>query len=202
MRKNISLTAKEFNRIIEKNVKPTIVSYFKRRGFNINEYTVDEVVSMFDEKLAKSIDKYDETKSQGAWFSTIALHSAYDYITDEYRWNKHNQSMSIVDKDGDYSEMEFSDYSSSDNTRPDNMLASSEILAVLDKALNMLSEEDALIIRLKMKGYSNEEIGEELGINDGAVRTKICRARKRFKEIPVIAKMYAEIFGDTYIQAA
>jgi RNA polymerase sigma factor (sigma-70 family) len=202
MRKNISLTAKEFNRIIEKNVKPTIVSYFKSRGFNINEYTVDEVVSMFDEKLAKSIDKYDETKSQGAWFSTIALHSAYDYITDEYRWNKHNQSMSIVDKDGDYSEMEFSDYRSSDNTRPDNMLASSEILAVLDKALNMLSEEDALIIRLKMKGYSNEEIGEELGINDGAVRTKICRARKRFKEIPVIAKMYAEIFGDTYIQAA
>lgn len=202
MRKNISLTAKEFNRIIEKNVKSTIVSYFKRRGFNINEYTVDEVVSMFDEKLAKSIDKYDETKSQGAWFSTIALHSAYDYITDEYRWNKHNQSMSIVDKDGDYSEMEFSDYRSSDNVRPDNMLASSEILAVLDKALNMLSEEDALIIRLKMKGYSNEEIGEELGINDGAVRTKICRARKRFKEIPVIAKMYAEIFGDTYIQAA
>lgn len=202
MRKNISLTAKELNRIIEKNVKPTIVSYFKRRGFNINEYTVDEVVSMFDEKLAKSIDKYDETKSQGAWFSTIALHSAYDYITDEYRWNKHNQSMCIVDKDGDYSEMEFSDYRSSDNTRPDNMLASSEILAVLDKALNMLSEEDALIIRLKMKGYSNEEIGEELGINDGAVRTKICRARKRFKEIPVIAKMYAEIFGDTYIQAA
>lgn len=202
MRKNISLTAKEFNRIIEKNVKPTIVSYFKRRGFNINEYTVDEVVSMFDEKLAKSIDKYDETKSQGAWFSTIALHSAYDYITDEYRWNKHNQSMSIVDKDGDYSEMEFSDYRSSDNARPDNMLASSEILAVLDKALNMLSEEDALIIRLKMKGYSNEEIAEEFGINDGVVRTKICRARKRFKEIPVISKMYAEIFGDTYIQAA
>ena len=202
MRKNISLTSKNLNRIVEKNVKPTIVSYFKRRGFNINEYTVEEVVSMFDEKLAKSIDKYDETKSQGAWFSTIALHSAYDYITDEYRWNKHNQSMCIVDKDGDYSEMEFSDYRSSDNTRPDNMLASSEILAVLDKALNMLSEEDALIIRLKMKGYSNEEIGEELGINDGAVRTKICRARKRFKEIPVISKMYAEIFGDTYIQAA
>ena len=202
MRKNISLTAKEFNRIIEKNVKPTIVSYFKSREFYINEYTVEEVVCMFNEKLAKSIDKYDETKSQGAWFSTIALHSAYDYITDEYRWNKHNQSMSVVDKDGDYSEMEFSDYRSSDNTRPDNMLDSSEILAVLDKALNMLSKEDALIIRLKMKGYSNEEIGEELGINDGACRTKVFRARKRFKEIPVIAKMYAEIFGDTYIQAA
>ena len=202
MKKNVSLTSKNLNRIVEKNVKPTIVSYFKRRGFNINEYTVDEVVSMFDEKLAKSIDKYDETKSQGAWFSTIALHSAYDYITDEYRWNKHNQSMCIVDKDGDYSEMEFSDYRSSDNTRPDNMLASSEILAVLDKALNILSEEDALIIRLKMKGYSNEEIGEELGINDGAVRTKICRARKRFKELPVIADMCSEIFGDSYNKAA
>ena len=202
MRKNISLTTKEFNRIIEKNVKTTIVSYFKRRGFNINEYIVEEVVCMFNEKLAKSIDKYDETKSQGAWFSTIALHSAYDYITDEYRWNKHNQSMCIVDKDGDYSEMDFSDYRSSDNTRPDNMLASSEILAVLDKALNMLSEEDALIIRLKMKGYSNEEIGEELGINDGAVRTKICRARKRFKELPVIADMCSEIFGDSYNKAA
>ena len=53
-----------------------------------------------------------------------------------------------------------------------------------------------------MKGYSNEEIGEELGINDGAVRTKICRARKRFKELPVIADMCSEIFGDSYNKAA
>ena len=202
MRKNISLTAKEFNRIIEKNVKPTIVSYFKRRGFNINEYTVDEVVSMFDEKLAKSIDKYDETKSHGAWFSTIALHSAYDYITDEYRWNKHNQSMCIVDKDGDYSEMEFSDYRCSDNERPDNIIASRERLSVIKNATGFLRDEDACTIKLKMKDYSNEEIAEEFGINDGACRTKVFRARKRFKELPVIADMCSEIFGDSYNKAA
>lgn len=202
MRKNISLTSKEFNRIVEKNVKPTIVSYFKRRGFNINEYTVDEVVSMFDEKLAKSIDKYDETKSQGAWFSAIARNCAYDYIMKEYFWNRLHQSMNFVDKDGECYEMDFSDYRCSDNERPDNMLASKERLSVIKNATGFLSDEDACTIKLKMKDYSNEEIAEELGINDGAVRTKICRARKRFKEIPVIAKMYAEIFGDTYIQAA
>jgi RNA polymerase sigma factor (sigma-70 family) len=202
MRKNISLTAKEFNRIIEKNVKPTIVSYFKRRGFNINEYTVDEVVSMFDEKLAKSIDKYDETKSQGAWFSAIARNCAYDYIMKEYLWNRLHQSMNFVDKDGECYEMDFSDYRCSDNERPDNIIASSERLSVIKNATDFLSDEDACTIKLKMKDYSNEEIAEEFGINDGAVRTKICRARKRFKEIPVIAKMYAEIFGDTYIQAA
>lgn len=202
MRKNISLTAKEFNRIIEKNVKPTIVSYFKRRGFNINEYTVDEVVSMFDEKLAKSIDKYDETKSQGAWFSAIARNCAYDYIMKEYFWNRLHQSMNFVDKDGECYEMDFSDYRCSDNERPDNIIASSERLSVIKNATGFLSDEDACTIKLKMKDYSNEEIAEEFGINDGAVRTKICRARKRFKEIPVISKMYAEIFGDTYIQAA
>jgi RNA polymerase sigma factor (sigma-70 family) len=202
MKQKKSLTAKELNRIIEKNVKPTIVSYFKSREFYINEYTVEEVVCMFIEKLAKSIDKYDETKSQGAWFSAIARNCAYDYIMKEYFWNRLHQSMNFVDKDGECYEMDFSDYRCSDNERPDNIIASSERLSVIKNATGFLSDEDACTIKLKMKDYSNEEIAEEFGINDGAVRTKICRARKRFKELPVIADMCSEIFGDSYNKAA
>ena len=80
MRTNVTLTAKELNSIVEKIVKPTVIAYFKSKGFLINEYTVEEAVGMFNVKLAKSIDQYDETKSQKSWFSEIARNSACDYI--------------------------------------------------------------------------------------------------------------------------
>lgn len=196
MRTNVTLTAKELNRIVEKIVKPTVIAYFKSKGFLINEYTIEEAVGMFNVKLAKSIDQYDETKSQKSWFSEIARNSACDYIIIESRWNRRHQDMNYIDDDGDYCEMDFSDYRCSDNERPDNILASRECTSVVKKAVGLLSEEDAYTLELKMKGYSNEEIGEEFGINDGAARTKVCRARKRFKELPVISDMYSEIFGN------
>lgn len=202
MRKNISLTAKEFNRIIEKNVKPTIWNYLKNKGIGYRNDIVDEVISDFYFKLASNIDKYDANRSKGAWFSTIAQHCTCDYFKKENRWNKNTERMIFKDEDGDYCEMEYSDSYCSDNERADNMIISRERINLIERVIASLSKEEARILELKIEGCSNEEIGKELGISDGAVRTKICRARKRFKEIPVIAKMYAEIFGDTYIQAA
>ena len=108
MRTNVTLTAKELNSITEKYARPTILSYFKRRGFHADEYSVEEVIGRFGEKLAKSLYKYDATKSQGTWFSTIARNSAYDYIMKEYLWNRRHRDINYIDDDRDYCELDFS----------------------------------------------------------------------------------------------
>lgn len=202
MRTNVTLTAKELNSITEKYVRPTILSYFKRRGFHADEYSVEEVIGRFGEKLAKSLYKYDATKSQGAWFSKIARNCAYDYIMKEYLWNRFHAGMCFKDSDGDYCDIDYSEPSCSIGSSPDYQLLNDEAIDLVKRAMRMLSKEYALIIELKMKGYSNDEVQEELRITESAVRVRISRARKRFEECLAKARMSSEIFSDTYINAA
>ena len=196
MRTSITLSAKELNSITEKYVRPTILSYFKRRGFYADEYSVEEVIGRFGEKLAKSLNKYDPTKSQGAWFSTIARNCAYDYILKEYAWNRFNIGMCFKDSDGDYCDIDYSDRRCSVENNTDYRLFYNETDDLIKRGMKMLSKEDALIIELKMKGYSNDEIREELSITEGAVRTRISRARKRLERHIDLVKMRTELYLD------
>lgn len=196
MRTSITLSAKELNSITEKYVRPTILSYFKRRGFYADEYSVEEVIGRFGEKLAKSLNKYDPTKSQGAWFSTIARNCAYDYILKEYAWNRFNIGMCFKDSDGDYCDIDYSDRRCSVENNTDYRLFYNETDDLIKRGMKMLSKEDALIIELKMKGYSNDEIQEELCISDSAVRTRISRARKRLERHIDLVKMRTELYLD------
>lgn len=196
MRTSITLSAKELNSITEKYVRPTILSYFKRRGFYADEYSVEEVIGRFGEKLAKSLNKYDPTKSQGAWFSTIARNCAYDYILKEYTWNRFNIGMCFKDSDGDYCDIDYSDRRCSVENNTDYRLFYNETDDLIKRGMKMLSKEDALIIELKMKGYSNDEIQEELCISDCAVRTRISRARKRLEKLIDLVKMRTELYLD------
>ena len=196
MRTSITLSAKELNSITEKYVRPTILSYFKRRGFYADEYSVEEVIGRFGEKLAKSLNKYDPTKSQGAWFSTIARKCAYDYILKEYAWNRSNIGMCFKDSDGDYCDIDYSDRRCSVENNTDYRLFYNDTDDLIKRGMKMLSKEDALIIELKMKGYSNDEIQEELRITKGAVRTRISRARKRLEKLIDLVKMRTELYLD------
>ena len=194
MRTNVTLTAKELNSITEKYVRPTILSYFNRRGFHADEYSVEEVIGRFGEKLAKSLYKYDATKSQGAWFSKIARNCAYDYIMKEYLWNRFHAGMCFKDSDGDYCDIDYSEHRCSIGSSPDYQLLNDEAIDLVKRAMRMLSKEYALIIELKMKGYSNDEIQEELRITESAVRVRISRARQRFEECLAKARMSSDFF--------
>ncbi|MBR5780797.1 MAG: sigma-70 family RNA polymerase sigma factor [Bacteroidales bacterium] len=194
MRTNVTLTAKELNSITEKYVRPTILSCFKNQPIREREFAVKEVLCDFYYKLAKNMDSYNENISKGAWFSTIAAHCAIDYLKDYTKRTKNREYFSYRDKDGDYCDIDYSEPSCSIGSSPDYQLLNDEAIDLVKRAVRMLGKEDALIIELKMKGYSNDEIGEELGINDGVARTKICRARKRFEECLAKARMSSEFF--------
>ena len=202
MRTNVTLTAKELNSITEKYARPTILSCFKNQPIREREFAVEEVLCDFYYKLAKNMDSYNENISKGAWFSTIAAHCAIDYLKDYTKRTKNREYFGYRDKDGDYCDIDYSEPSCSIGSSPDYQLLNDEAIDLVERAMRMLSKEYALIIELKMKGYSNDEIQEELRITESAVRVRISRARKRFEECLAKARMSSEIFSDTYINAA
>ena len=140
------------------------------------------------------MDSYNENISKGAWFSTIAAHCAIDYLKDYTKRTKNREYFCYRDKDGDYCDIDYSEPSCSISSSPDYQLLNDEAIDLVKRAMRMLGKEDAHIIELKMKGYSNDEIQEELRITESAVRVRISRARKRFEECLAKARMCLEFF--------
>ena len=194
MRTNVTLTAKELNSITEKYARPTILSCFKNQPIREREFAVEEVLCDFYYKLAKNMDSYNENISKGAWFSTIAAHCAIDYLKDYTKRTKNREYFSYRDSDGDYCDIDYSEHRCSIGSSPDYQLLNDEAIDLVKRAMRMLSKEYALIIELKMKGYSNDEIQEELRITESAVRVRISRARKRFEECLAKARMSSDFF--------
>jgi RNA polymerase sigma-70 factor, ECF subfamily len=63
---------------------------------------------------------------------------------------------------------------------PEEDAARSELAAVLERTLLELSPRDrSLLLLAELEGYSAAEIGRELGMTDGAVRTRLSRLRAR-----------------------
>jgi RNA polymerase sigma-70 factor (ECF subfamily) len=69
---------------------------------------------------------------------------------------------------------------------PEALLAASETGELIAKAIRKIADESpglAEVLDLLREGGSAREIAETLGMEIGAVRTRICRARKQLREI-------------------
>ncbi len=61
-------------------------------------------------------------------------------------------------------------------------VTTSELSAEVWRALNQLSSKEKEIFRLKMEGYSGEEIQRKLGISRTALDVTVFRGRKKLRE--------------------
>lgn len=63
---------------------------------------------------------------------------------------------------------------------PEAQVARQELARVLDAALLALEPDDrSLLLLAELEGFSAAEIGAQLGLSDGAVRTRLSRLRSR-----------------------
>jgi len=66
---------------------------------------------------------------------------------------------------------------------PEADAARRELASILEQMLLELSPQDRSIVLLaELEGYSAGEIGKQLGMSDGAVRTRLSRLRSRLAE--------------------
>lgn len=192
----------ELLRINEKYVRPAVIGCFLARSFSFHEEDVREVVADSDMRIAMYIDRYDDSISKGAWFIKIANSCAIAYINRENKWRFHHESMEVTAFDGEDYEVVSVDCECGDNYLADAPMTSVENVAIIKKALKNLGEESCRIMELKSQGYTDSEIVEELGVANGACRTRISRARKRLREDGAIKSLCVELLGCDYSNVA
>lgn len=177
---NRTFSASDFNRIsaIAHQVARRI---FKKEGFARDNFDIEEVVSATIERAFMNWDSYDESISMNKWFCIIAKNCAYSYMKKTY-----------VDRAcrGDWDISMIGDDSSFLHVDADAELVSQERIATIKSAIDQLGKKEGRALMLLAQGYSQEEIQNDLGVNNGALRTLISRGRRHLAESKCIRGVY------------
>ena len=149
-----------------------LVSYKSPLQFFALKLTADEeeAKALLQETMLKAITYRDKllTKSSiKGWLYTIMKNT---FINQYRRGSKFNQ---IMDK------MQAQSYvstaSSNVSVAPDKKINVLE----MEEAIDSLSDEYRIPFRMKLEGYKYKEIGDEMGIPIGTVKSRIFLARKQ-----------------------
>ena len=160
------MTANEFNTcVVPMNQKLFRYAY---RFLEDRDEAQDAVQEVFV-KLWRMRDKMKEVNNIEAFAVRITRNHCLDVIK-----TRHTVSLDV----NDY----FKDRIA-DTRDPQEQLEQSDAMKELGRIMQELPEPQRSVIRMRdIEGYSNEEVGEILGLTPGNVRVVLSRARKKIRE--------------------
>jgi RNA polymerase sigma-70 factor (ECF subfamily) len=154
------MTTHEYNKTVDEwsdRVFAYVLKLVKDR-----EMAEDFVQDIY-EKLWKKVDEVSYEKAKSYLFT-----SAYHAVIDWSRREKLKRS---------HAKTELSE------VKKDEQDHSKELQVLIDKGLNLLSEQQRQLILLRdYEGYSYDEIGEMTELSEAQVKVYIFRGRKQLKE--------------------
>jgi RNA polymerase sigma-70 factor (ECF subfamily) len=116
-------------------------------------------------KAYGAVDRLPEGANRRAWLYRIATNTAYDQLRRRrlIRWLPLGES----------------DRTPASTKGPEDVTVESD---AVQRALSLLPRgQRAVLVLYSVQGYSTREIAQMLGISQGAVKTRLCRARARFR---------------------
>jgi RNA polymerase sigma-70 factor, ECF subfamily len=143
--------------------KANLYSYFY--GSTLNTHISEELTGDTFLKAFKYFSSFKGEASMKTWLFKIARNILINYINKEKKLPAAGElDDNITDNRDDYKTVDEKDK--------------------IRKVLFSLKEEDRTVIVLKdMYGLPYGEIGKVMNINEGQVKTRLFRARKRFKDL-------------------
>jgi RNA polymerase sigma-70 factor (ECF subfamily) len=117
-------------------------------------------------KAYRALPRLPAEANQRAWLYRIATNACYDHL----RRRRLVQWLPLLERDS----------SAETQKGPEN--AASQRDAVQRTLAQLPPSYRAVLILYSVDGYSTVEIGEMLGISQGAVKTRLCRARDKFRQ--------------------
>ncbi|MCL2852310.1 MAG: sigma-70 family RNA polymerase sigma factor [Defluviitaleaceae bacterium] len=177
----------EFEKAVRGDVAAfeTIVVFYERLVFNIALRMLGSVEDASDitqesfVKLFKNIKSLNDAKHIKSWLCRVA----HNLCVDELRKRKNRPSKSL----DDIRELEDSVVSQQfqdDAPGPEESLMLQEDLEDLERAVDQLSDEFKVMIVLRdIQGLSYQEISEITGLEMGTVKSRLCRARVRLRQL-------------------
>jgi RNA polymerase sigma-70 factor (ECF subfamily) len=118
-------------------------------------------------KAYRALPRLPADANRRAWIYRIATNTAYDHL----RQRRLIQWLPLLEHDNP----SFAHSGSEDQT--------GEQEAVQQALAQLPPDYRVPLILYCMEGYSIKEIGEIMGISEGAAKTRLCRAREKFRKV-------------------
>ncbi|MDA2920762.1 sigma-70 family RNA polymerase sigma factor [Desulfobacterota bacterium AH_259_B03_O07] len=137
----------------------------------------EEVLQEVFLTLTKKIDTFQAKSKFSTWLYRVTVNASYTHLRAE---KKHESDISLenyapYDENGTLmGKIKYKDWGNS----PDIILFQKEAIDIIEKAVSELPEKHRIVLHLRdIDDLSNEEISEILGISEGAVKSRLHRAR-------------------------
>ncbi|NIX15949.1 MAG: sigma-70 family RNA polymerase sigma factor [Candidatus Dadabacteria bacterium] len=142
--------------------------------------SAEEVLQRVFVKLVEKLSLFRGDSKLSTWIYTVSSNEAFRYLR-ERNGSREYSLDELSDKNSDNTSGWLQPMDT--NPDPENNAINSELLEILDKAINELQEEYRIVFQLRdVEGLSNIEVSEILGLSLPAVKSRILRARTQLKE--------------------
>jgi RNA polymerase sigma-W factor len=129
-------------------------------------------------KVFSVLDRYDTSYPFSSWLFRITSNLCIDFLRKK-RYKTYSIDEPIEGKEG-----KIDRQISSHIIQPDRETENSEMMVILEEALDLLPENYRIIVILRHQEHlSYDEISENLGIPLGTVKARIHRARRMIRDI-------------------
>lgn len=147
-----------------RDYRQPILNYIYR--FIGDEALAEELTQNAFVKAYAALPRLPAEANRRAWLYRIATNTCYDHL----RRRKLIQWLPLQERDG----------KPCADSGPEHRTSQED---AVQRGLARLSPDDrAVLILYGVEGYSTVEISTMLGISPGAVKTRLCRARERFRQ--------------------
>ncbi len=127
----------------------------------------EDVVQEIGVKLWERRGELDALRSVEAYAMSAVRNRCFDYAR-----SPHNRTDELIEI-----------HDTAHEQTPYKSVEQADMAAFVRRLIDRLPEQQQMVIRLRdIEGYELDEIAEILGINDGAVRTNLSRARQKIRE--------------------
>jgi RNA polymerase sigma-70 factor, ECF subfamily len=158
-----------FRALVEGHSRPIFRTAFRILG---DEPQAEDVVQETFLRAYRSLGKFDGRSQFGSWLYRIAVNCAYDLM----RHEKRRGGASDLPDDG------VLELLASDEPHPDRRVQSGEIGRAVRRVLAAMSAAERSAFALRhFEGRSIQEIGQMLGMRDGATKQAVFRAVRKLR---------------------
>ena len=157
-----------------------LVTAYEKNVFNVALQMVgnrEDAQDMAQEAFLKaynSLDSFRGDSKFSSWLYRIVSNVCLDFKRRQGR--RPSSSLTVEDDEGETLELDIADESQS----PEALLERKLTREAVRRGLQELPDEQRQILLLReIQGMSYEEIGEAMGLEEGTVKSRIFRARKK-----------------------
>lgn len=142
-----------------------------------NKEDVEDLTQEVFLKVYRSLKQFDQKRKFSTWIYSIAKNLCIDYLRKK-RLKSVSLDAPLFPQEDIFLEIPDEEH------EPELILEKTDQQETIIEAINQLSEEHQLVIKLRhFKSYSYDEISEILDIPVGTIKSRIYRARKKLKDI-------------------